>query len=233
MIYVENKKRKIERIYKEYSISTIYDVTSTSPSDGRYLSPFYPHGGIPIPYTDRITAASVESVWQGLKVFENKDVDFCDFDNVTMKHIKRSVRVNGRLLGHRQGAYGTVLLNYFDARMQIYLPTYKWMLDNISKAHKVINDIIESGKTRDIVLLDYNTNKDFRDISKPLSHAGLIKLYIEGNYPDVNDSYIPMSNEEINQKRLDEKAGRKKIRSKRNCVNQDAPCLFDLANSNY
>ena len=34
-----------------------------------------------------------------------------------------------------------------------------------------------------ILLLDYETNTDVWDPSKPLSHAGLIKAYIEGTYP--------------------------------------------------
>ena len=38
------------------------------------LSPFYPHGGIPVPFSKCDTAACVEGILQGLKVFENKDV---------------------------------------------------------------------------------------------------------------------------------------------------------------
>ena len=32
------------------------------------LSPFYPHGGIPIPFSGSVTSQSVEGIWQGLKV---------------------------------------------------------------------------------------------------------------------------------------------------------------------
>ena len=41
----------------------------------------------------------------------------------------------------------------------------------------------EASKTKTIVLLDYNTNQNVDDASKPLSHAFLIKAYIEGIYP--------------------------------------------------
>lgn len=55
------------------------------------------------------------------------------------------------------------------------------MLDN------VVNDLIskmrEAHKTKDLVLLDYNTCQDVLDDSKPLSHAYLIKAYILGLYP--------------------------------------------------
>ena len=39
-------------------------------------------------------------------------------------------------------------------------------------------------ETQDVVLLDYNLNPDNADKSKPLSHAELIKMYLEGRYPE-------------------------------------------------
>lgn len=50
------------------------------------MSPFYPHDGIPIPYSDGMTAMSVEDICQGLKVFENEDVNLESFTNATMTH---------------------------------------------------------------------------------------------------------------------------------------------------
>jgi hypothetical protein len=40
---------------------------------------------------------------------------------------------------------------------------------------------------KDFVFLDYNTNCNVADYSKPLSHAGLVKLYLEGKYPKIED----------------------------------------------
>lgn len=199
MIYVENKRRKIERIQKEYPNAIILDITSKSTMRyAQILSPFYPHGNIPIPFSpENIKATCVEAVWQGLKVFQNADVDFTTFKNDSMHNLKRTVRKFGLPLGHRKGVYGTELLNYFDARMQIYLPTYKWMLDNIPEVNQVVKRIKQQSKKQDIVFLDYNTNIEFRDISKPLSHAGLVKLYIEGNYPQQSEHFTPMTEEEI------------------------------------
>ena len=37
--------------------------------------------------------------------------------------------------------------------------------------------------TKTIILLDYTTNCDVDDPSKPLSHAFLIKTYVDGIYP--------------------------------------------------
>ena len=215
MIYVVNKKRKLENVKEEFPNAVILDITSTS--DMRYaqiLSPFYPHMDIPIPFTDGLTATCVEAVWQGLKVFEGADVDFATFRNNTMRDLKRTVRKYGMPKGHRKGAYGTELLGYFDARMLIYLPTYKWVLDNVSEVHRVVERIREQSKIQDIVFLDYNTNIDFRDVSKPLSHAGLVKLYIEGNYPKGLDGYTPMSKEELELKKIRDKEQKIEIKRK-------------------
>jgi muconolactone delta-isomerase len=215
MIYIENKKRKVEKIQGEYPNAVILDITSNSETRyAKILSPFYPHRNIPIPFTEGLKATCVEAIWQGLKVFEDADVDFATFRNDTMRNLKRTVRKYGVPKGHRKGAYGKELLGYFEARMLIYLPTYKWVLDNVPEVHHVIERIKEQNKVQDIVLLDYNTNIDFRDASKPLSHAGLVKLYIEGRYPDSMDGYKPMSEEEIEAKRLREKETKKELKKK-------------------
>ena len=44
-----------------------------------------------------------------------------------------------------------------------------------------LREASNSGKT--IVLLDYDTNADVENAKKPLSHASLIKAYVEGFYP--------------------------------------------------
>lgn len=210
MIYIENKKRKLEKIQEEYPNAVILDITSNSTMRyAQILSPFYPHGNIPIPFTEGLTATCVEAVWQGLKVFQGADVDFSTFRNDTMHDLKRTVRKFGVPLGHRKGAYGKELLDYFDARMLIYLPTYKWVLDNVAEVHHVVERIKEQSHKQDIVLLDYNTNIDFRDATKPLSHAGLVKLYIEGKYPDGTQEYRPLTAEEVENKKQCEKEARK------------------------
>jgi hypothetical protein len=146
------------------------------------LSPFYPHGGIPVPFSEGYTATCVEAIWQGLKVFEGSDIDVQMFQNDTMKNIKRTVRRFGKPLGHRKGVHGTELLGYIEARKQIYIPTYKWVLENkVSDIIDRLRDASNSGKI--IVLLDYDTNADVENAKKPLSHASLIKAYAEGFYP--------------------------------------------------
>ena len=87
MIIIESKRKRRETILKKYPDAIIADVTSHAQDGLVKLSPFYPHGGIPIPFSDGMTATCVEAIWQGLKVFEAADVDIDIFQNDTMKNI--------------------------------------------------------------------------------------------------------------------------------------------------
>lgn len=181
MIVIESKRKKAATILKKYPDAILADVTSSAKDGLVKLSPFYPHGGIPVPFSEGYTATCVEAIWQGLKVFESCDVDTSLFSNDTMKGLKRTVRKYGKPLGHRKGVYGKELLGYIEARKQIYIPTYKWVLEN--KVTHIIERLREASKTKTIVLLDYDTNVDVENAKKPLSHASLIKAYVEGIYP--------------------------------------------------
>lgn len=234
-ICVESKKRKRESIINDYPEARILDVTSTSPDvRGQMLSPFYPHMNIPIPGDSRgLTATCVEAVWQGLKVFQTQDVDFAMFQNDTKKNLKRTSRKYGMPLGHRNGAYGEGLWNYFEARVNIYLPTYKWVLDNVKEVHDFVEELRVESVVHDIVLLDYNTNTDYRDTSRPLSHAGLIMRYIQGAYPAFKEGDKPMSEDEVEEQKKQEKANRNacSIRAKEMLLKRGAveePSLFKI-----
>lgn len=181
MIIIESKRKKIENILKKYPDAVVADVTSQAKDGLVRVSPFYPHGDIPVPFSEGYTAACVEGVWQGLKVFEDEDIDISMFSNNTMKNIKRTVRKHGRVLGHRKGVLGTEILGYMEAKHQIYIPTYRWMLEH--KAMDIIERLRKASETKTIVLLDYNTCCDVDDEAKPLSHAYLVKAYAEGLYP--------------------------------------------------
>jgi hypothetical protein len=181
MIIIESKKKTLESLKAQYPDAMIIDVTSHAQDEFVKFSPFYPNGGIPVPFTDDI-AVSVEGIWQGLKVFEDADVDPTFFSKRNMKNLKRTVRMYGPCLGHRKGVYGEELLGYIEARKLIYLPCYKWVLEN--KLQKLVTAVRVISKHKPVVLLDYNTNPDVNNPKKALSHASLIKAFIEGNYPE-------------------------------------------------
>ena len=187
MIYIENRKKKEKTLLAKYPNAKIVDVTSKAPTALVKLSPFYPHGEIPIPFSENQIAKSVEGIWQALKVFESADIDQEMFQNDTMKNIKRTVRKYGKPLGHRKGINGTELLSYIDARIQIYLPSYLWVLEN--KVTEIMERLKEASQKEDIVLLDYETNCDVLNPKKPLSHAFLVKAFVENSYPKEADLY--------------------------------------------
>jgi hypothetical protein len=210
MIYIESKRKKESALLKKYPNALIIDVTSKALDDLKKLSPFYPHGDIPIPFSNGRTALCVEGIWQGLKVFENADIDEGMFVNGTMRDIKRTIRKFGKPRGHRKGTGGIDLLNYLDARIQIFLPSYLWVLEN--KVSPIIEKMKKAAESKDFVLLDYATNCDILDPKKPLSHAFLVKAFVEGNYPTETVLYkeleerkskpIPSSKENNNKKNI-------------------------------
>ena len=149
MIIIDSKRKKPKTILKKYPGAILADVTSSAKDGLVKLSPFYPHGGIPVPFSEGVTASCVEAIWQGLKVFENCDIDTSLFKNYTMRNIKRTVRKYGKPLGHRKGINGTELLDYIEARKQIYIPSYRWVLEN--KVSDIISRLKEATKTKIIV----------------------------------------------------------------------------------
>lgn len=216
MIYIESKKKKEKTLLSKYPNAKIVDVTSKSTNALIKLSPFYPHGDIPVPFSDNVTAMSVEGIWQGLKVFEGSDIDISMFGNDTMKNIKRTVRRFGKPLGHRKGVLGNELLSYLDARIQIYLPSYLWVLEN--KVSTILTRLKEAAQESDLVLLDYETNCDVLNEKKPLSHAFLVKAYVEGCYPtEMPLKKVPIIVLEDNKKNKQLKA---RIVKKNNKPNQ-------------
>lgn len=213
MIYIENKKKKEKTLLAKYPNAKIVDVTSKATTGLVKLSPFYPHGDIPIPFSENRIAKSVEGIWQALKVFESADIDESMFYNDTMKDIKRTVRKYGKPLGHRKGVNGKELLNYIEARIQIYLPSYLWVLEN--KVSEIVERLKDASQKEDIVLLDYETNCDVLNPKKPLSHAFLVKAYVEGVYPKATDLYQELEQRKLNPQQEKPKKKTTKPRTKK------------------
>jgi hypothetical protein len=175
-ITIESRRKKIETLRREYPGAEIIDVTSKGEEPWVRFSPFYPHGGIPVPFWSGQTSQSMEAIWQGLKVFEHEGTDPSKFTITNMKGIKRSVgKKRGRVQGHRK-IDDKMLVDYRTARRLIYVPTYFWVLEN--RLVPEVQRLREILSTRDLVLLDYDVNEDIDDLSRPLSHAGLIKRYL-------------------------------------------------------
>lgn len=183
-IIVKNRRTSAKHFEKaQYKNSIIVDLTSKAPEPWVKFSPFYPNEEIPIPFSEGKIAASVEGIWQGLKVFETGGIDTNVMENRTMKRLKRTVRKYGMVKGHQKGLESQELLGYIEARKKIYLPMYKWVLENkLQEEVKALKKLAEQHEQ--LIVLDYETNGDVEESAKPLSHAWLVKYYLEGNYPN-------------------------------------------------
>ncbi len=175
---LDSKHRPLAKLQTVHPGATILDLTSRAAAPWVRFSPFYPHGDLPVPFSPGVTAASVEGIWQGLKVFEQADVDPSKFAITDMRGLKRTVRRFGNCLGHREGVTGTALLSYLEARRRIYLPVYTHVLrERLSAELDELRALAERGP---LVLLDFETNADIDDPRKPLSHAALVIAWLRG-----------------------------------------------------
>src|SRR5262249_30079063 len=152
-VLVVSKRRGLKSIAAAYPAALTVDVTSRADDPWVRLSPFFPHCDIPVPFTPGGVGASVEGIWQALDVFQDADVGAAKLHITTMTGLKRTARRFGPVVGHRRGLHSNDLLGYVEARRQIYLPTYRWVLDH--PAHAVIERLRLAGQRRDLVLLDY------------------------------------------------------------------------------
>jgi len=175
-IIVRSRHTPIAKIEAKHPGAAIVDVTSRGPEPWVRFSPFYPLGELPLPFTPGHRGASVEGIWQGLKVFESADVDLAVMAKTNMRGLKRTVRRYGRCLGHRRGVEGEALLGYIEARHAIYAPLYRFALEN--RLQEEVLKLCALARSQPVVLLDYETNCDIDDPRKPLSHAGLVAAYI-------------------------------------------------------
>lgn len=181
MIAIESRRKSPVTLKALHPGAEIVDVTSKGDEPWVRFSPFYPHGGIPIPNTPATFAQSVEGLWQGLKVFEHEDIDPSKWTITDMTGIKRGGKSRGAVLGHRFGVGNDELLDYRTARIRIYLPAYRWVLENRLKAELAK---LRKRLTGGLVLLDYETNGDVDNLAKPLSHASLIKRFLEDSWAE-------------------------------------------------
>jgi len=62
MIIVESRRKKPATILKKYPGAMLIDVTSKATDEWVKLSPFYPHCGIPVPFSDGFKASCMEGI---------------------------------------------------------------------------------------------------------------------------------------------------------------------------
>ncbi len=141
----------------------VHDVSSRAKPPFVKLSPFYPHGGIPVPGQEGATADSVEGIWQGLKILDGA----IDPSFFTGKGRKR----RGRPSGHR---FGDRVLGYVEARKLVYIPSYEhlWRECVGQDLRRVLFEPAAAGIVQ--YFHDFEDNGDPDDPSSPLAHSSLL-----------------------------------------------------------
>lgn len=144
------------------------DVSSSGDPPLNQLSPFYAHGGIPIPGRPDQRSDSVEGIWQGLKVIRGKIAPRF-FEGGGQKRV-------GKPLGH-QWSDSPRLLDLVEARRKIYIPAYEWMLNN--RIDPAIFDTFVGQAFRGVPQFFYD-REDNGSIGKdaPLAHASVLVDYL-------------------------------------------------------
>jgi hypothetical protein len=167
-------KKAIEKL-KETSV--IVDV-STSSQDPIWskLAPNYPHGNIPIPGMPGVMSLTVDGVYEGLKTFKDgSGIDASKFRAKSTGKIMRTKRTHGEIAAFKYG--DQAIYDEVAARRHIYVPTYRWMLDNIVRSELLM--LAEQAMLgKKIVLVDMSISHDIEDLDKRFSHAVMIRAWV-------------------------------------------------------
>lgn len=184
-IFIERKEFYNNKLKSEID-SVFIDVSKDSTSPYKIFNPNYCWGRIPLPYKQniyknrQITAESLNALWEGLKVFENCDIDISWFKSST-NGARVENEKSGKFIGIKRGIYGDCVFSEEEARERVYIPTYKWILEN--RAYEFVLKLRNIRQYKDIVIIDDNTNCNIKDCEEPLSTGFLLKAYIEGSHP--------------------------------------------------
>lgn len=148
--------------------TVVTDVSSYAEFPYCTLSPFWPHGGIPVPGMPGTVSDSVEGVWQGLKVIAGKTAP---------RYFRgQGAKRGGIPRGHQ---YGDKLLKIVEAREKIYRVAYEWVL-----AHRVDPALIDGFLDRAFAGVpqafhDVGNNGRVGDPSEGWAHAAVLVQYLD------------------------------------------------------
>lgn len=145
----------------------VYDVSSYADQPLCTLSPFWPHGGIPIPGADGETSDSVEGIWQGLKVIDGKTAPRF-FAGGGRKR-------GGKPRGHQ---FGGKLLKIVEAREKIYRVAYEWMLENRADRELLEGFIQQALAGVPQFFHDVSNNGAISDPDEGWAHAAVLVQYL-------------------------------------------------------
>lgn len=163
-------RNKIINLHHAFPDAFFYDTSTNAPTvrdysfvtDFREFSPFVPYGNIPVPRSS-LTSDSVEGVWQGLKVIKGR---------IDKSYFKRKGRQRpGIPKGH---LYGNQIIGYQEARERIFIPTYRWMVQNRCDLNKLEEVYARAMEDMPQFFFDVDTNGNIGVQSSPLAHSSVL-----------------------------------------------------------
>jgi hypothetical protein len=146
------------------------------------MNPFHfePGWRIPVPGLPGRFACSVESVWQGLKLFGG-ELDLAMFSSHPYKRPPDSARGPGYDYAASRFRIGDHEVDLVTARLLLYLPTYLYLLDHLvpEALTAEIHDALVTGT--DVVFFDWDANADILDPRSSFSHSSLLASWFNGD----------------------------------------------------
>ena len=161
---------QIKDLHSADPAAVFYDTSTNAPMahdynfvvDAREFSPFTQYGKIPVPgfndYSD-----SVEGIWQGLKIIKGK-IDASYFRG---KGRKRYGRPSGHL-------YNGKKTDYFSARKSIYVPAYKFMIEERVPKESLEKIIAAAKSGVKQYFFDVDTNPNINCLKSPVAHSAIL-----------------------------------------------------------
>jgi len=141
----------------------VYDVSSYAEYPCCTLSPFWPHGGIPVPGMPGTTSDCVEGIWQGLKVIGGK---------IASRYFSGQGHKRGGVpRGHQ---YGDKLLKIVEAREKNYRVAYEWMLENRADPELIGGFIEQAFAGVPQYFHDVSNNGSIGDPDEGWAHAAVL-----------------------------------------------------------
>ena len=147
--------------------ATVYDVSSNADHPFCTLSPFWPHGGIPVPGMIRTTSDSVEGIWQGLKLIDGK---------IAPRYFSgQGHKRGGKPRGHQ---FGDKLLKIVEAREKIYRVSYEWMLNHKADPELIDRFLSQAFAGVPQYFHDVSNNGNIGDPDEGWAHAAVLVQYL-------------------------------------------------------
>jgi len=154
-----------------------------SPSMARFatMNPFHfvPEWRIPVPGQPGTTASSLESVWQGLKIVNDR-TDLEMFHNRPNKRPPEGERGSGFDYAGSRLMFGEHPVDLVAGRLLIYLPAYLYLLDRLVP-QSVVEEILGTLRDgSDVLFFDCDDNFDIFDDRTSFSHSALLAAWFGG-----------------------------------------------------